>query len=143
MPTLTFRGTFLKLQTMVVILIQLDRSLFSHSQLILCVTATRHGWFCLLLPTLQRLHLPAYGPGPHLSPPELPSSAQSTDPFQPPGLPPGISQHGPCLCPSPWSWGCRCAIPIPAAGGGLGWDRRSDPARLLLPMAHRASQMCS
>lgn len=112
LPTLTFRATFLKLQAMVVILIQLDRSLFSHSQLILCVTAMRHGWLCLPLLTLQRLHLPAYGPGPHLSPPGLPTSAQGTDPFQPPGLPPGISQQV-CACAHPHGAGAA-AVPSPS-----------------------------
>lgn len=124
LPTTTFRATFLQLQAMVLILIQPDRSLFSHLQLILllpvCATAMGTAGF-----------QPSRSP--HICP-------QDRTPFQPPRLPqhcqafPSLA----CACPHPCGAGAApVPCPCPAAGCGLGWDRLPDPAWLLLAVAHK------
>lgn len=111
---------------MVLILIHPERSLFSHTELILllavCVTAMRPCWLCLPLPTLQHLHLPACDPGDHSSPPGLPKSAHSIGfHFSPLGSPQAFPSLA-CACPRPQGAGAA-AVPssCPAAGqGGTG-----------------------
>lgn len=109
LPPTTFRATFLQVQAMVLILIQPDRSLFSHLKLILllpvCATAMRHRWLSLPLPTPQGLHLPAYGPGHSFSPPGLPTSVHRTGlHFSPLGYP-STARHFP-------AWPVRVLIPM-------------------------------
>lgn len=130
LPTTTFRETFLKLQTTFLILIQRDRSLFSHLHLILllpvCVTAMRHCWLCLPCPPSGNFtSLPMAGTpfhpsgGPHLC-----------QQYRTPALewsPVGSSQAFPsmaCACPHPQgARGASVPSSHPTAGRGLRWDR--------------------